>query len=789
MIANPAVRWLLGIEGIPADAADVRLAFERPIPAWGWLLVLVLAVGLAWLSYRRLDVNRVRRVVLGSLRAGTVMLLALLAAGPVLELPRERREPDTVIVLADRSRSMEVADMTQDGVRVTRDAVVRELLTGPDYMLSDAGDAHRVQWYGFAESLTPLQPVEAGAAPAAPAAPGAPGAPGVPGVPGVPLGDAVGDRTLIATTLEQAISRAGGRPISAVVLLSDGRTTDPPDAALLNRLASDGVQVICVAIGADEPIGDIAVVQSQAPRRAFARDLVPVEATIERRGPALEREARVQLVDTATGMVLDQVELPAGGGARASVTLVARPGGAGDTEWEVRVSDASGAQDLVPANDRRSMPVTLVDRPVRALYVEGYPRWEYRYLKNLMQRESTIESAVMLLSADRDFAQEGNTPITRLPRTREEFERFDLIVIGDVGAGFFTDEQLREMRRLVSDRGAGLVWIGGARQNPRSWQGSPLEDLLPFTGPLELERLATAVNMQPTPSAQRLGVLRLADDQRSDFPPDLLDASVGWSQLEWAQRIPAGAVKPTAEVLGESVQLVDGERAPLVMTMRYGAGSVLYVATDEIWRWRYGRGETYPERFWLQLLRMLARPALASGRDGVQIAAEPGRATVGDTVRVEVELPAGVLPESITLEAVPDSLGGAPVDMEAKLNSGGTLVATWTPESEGRWTIKPRDPTLAAQAGTGGQVQVVRSDRELRNAESDRAMLQAIAQGTGGRVVSPSQARRIASLLPNRSIVTEDPLQEPLWSSPLALAAFLSMLVAEWVGRRVCRLA
>ncbi|MBL9141625.1 MAG: hypothetical protein JNK53_07145 [Phycisphaerae bacterium] len=471
------------------------------------------------------------------------------------------------------------------------------------------------------------------------------------------------------------------------------------------------------------------------------------------------------------------------------MTLVARPGGAGESEWEVRVSEVGGGDDLVPANDRRTMPVTLIDRPLRALYVEGYPRWEYRYLKNLMQRESTIESAVMLLSADRDFAQEGNTPITRLPRTREEFERFDLIVIGDVGAGFFTTEQLREMQRLVSERGAGLVWIGGQRQMPRSWQGSPLEDLLPFTGPLELERLGAPVNMQPTPSAQRLGVLRLSDDQRSDFPSDLTDPDVGWSKLEWAQRIPAGTVKPTAEVLGTSVQSVDGEHAPLVITMRYGAGSVLYVAPDEICRWRYGRGETYPERFWLQLLRMLARPALAAGRDQVQIGVEPARATVGDTVRVEVELPPGPLPEKLVLEAVPDRIGVAPVDVEARLGSGGTLVATWTPESEGRWTIKPRDPTLAAQSGAGGQVQVVRSDRELRDAESDRALLQTLATGTGGRVVSPSQARTLAALLPNRSIVTEDPLQEPLWSSPLALAAFLTMLVAEWIGRRWSRLA
>jgi hypothetical protein len=772
VIANPAVRWLLGVDAISADAASVRLAFERPFPAWAWVCVLGAAIAVAWFGYRRLDAPRRARVALGSVRAALVLLVALLLSGPVIELPRERSEPDTVIVLADRSRSMEVRDVAGAGGRQSRDEALRALATGPAPLLSDAGEAHRVMWLGFAEAVTPLA---SGAA-------------------GVELGEAEGDRTLLASAIEQGLARASGRPISAVVLLTDGRTTEPPDPALVRKLVDDGIPVMAVALGAAEALGDASVVDAQAPRRAFARDLVPVEATVERRGPAATRPMRVELVDAATGTVLDRVDLepsaaPSQGSSRRDrVTLVAKPSGAGDAEWTVRVVDPAGADDLVPANDRRSMPVTLLDRPLRALYVDAYPRWEYRYLKNLMARESTIESAVMLLSADRDFAQEGNTPITRLPRTREEFERFDLVVIGDVPAGFFTDEQLREIRRLVAERGAGLVWIGGERNTPRTWQGSELQDLLPFGGAFELERLPEAVNMQPTPAAGRLGVLRLADDGQAGFPAELTDPQSGWSRLQWAQRIPTAAVKPTAEVLATSAESVSGEEAPLVLTMRYGAGSVLYLATDEIWRWRYGRGETYPERFWLPLLRMMARPALAAGRQEVQVAVEPGRATLGDTVRVQVELPTGQSPELVALEAVHERAGVPVADLEARPEPDGTLVAMWTPEADGRWTVRPREVTLAARA-TAGQLTVVRSDRELRDAEANRALLADLARATGGRLLEPDEARGLASLLPNRSMVTEDPLREPIWSSPLALAAFLLLAAAEWIGRRAVRLA
>ena len=771
MTGNALVRWLLGLQSVPAGAPDVRFAWEHPVSPASWVVIVGAAVLVGWLSYRRMEIGRARRRSLVALRAAVIVLLAMLLAGPLLEVPRESIEPDAVIVLADRSRSMEVEDLVGPaGSAQSRDAALRSLAMAPT-PFDAVGAEHRVQWYGFSDALAPL------------ARDGG----------GVAVGDAVGDRSLLALAIDQALLRSAGRPVSAIVLLTDGRTTDPPDRTLLRRLQAEGIAVSAVALGADAAMGDSSVAEIHAPRRAFSKDLVPVEAVVERRGPARARPLRVELVDTGTGTVIDRAELPPsnieGDAPRLdTVQLVASPASTGDARWEVRVSEAEAARDLLPANDRRAVPITLVDRPMRVLYVDGYPRWEYRYLKNLLQRERTIESSVMLLSADRDFAQEGNTPIARLPRTREEFERYDLIVLGDLPATFFTGEQLTEMRRAVAERGTGLAWIGGARNTPRSWHGTSMEELLPFTGPYELERLPVPVNLAPTPLAARMGVLRLADDPKGAFPPELQSADDGWAQLEWAQRIPVNALKPASEVLAESLQEVEGTHAPLVVGMRYGAGNVLYVATDEIWRWRNGRGETYPERFWVQLLRSLARPSLGVGREEVRIAVEPGRATLGDAVRVEVELPAGAPPASVALEAVPEDGRQATVDLDAKPSTGGTFVAAWSPESTGRWKIRPRDPSLAARAGDGTVLEVSRSDRELRDAEADRPLLESLARETGGRVVNAADAAELVRTLPNRSIRTENPIRDPLWNSPAALLLVISVLAAEWIVRRTARL-
>jgi hypothetical protein len=783
VINNTLVRWMFGLQSLPVDATGVRFAWERPVPISAWLLVCVLALLVAWGSYRNIAISTARRRALCSLRTVTIIFLTALFLGPLLEVPQESVEPDSVIVLADRSRSMEVADLSDSlNEPKSRDAALRELASS-DSPFALIGSEHRVAWYGFSDALTPLTRASDGS---------------------VAIGDAVGDQSLLSRSIEQALSRSSGRQVSAVVLLTDGRTTDPPDRNLIRRLQAEGVTVSSVVLGADVAVGDTAIAAVQAPKRAFSKDIVPVEAIIERRGPARARASRVELVDTATGTVLDFAELPAGADMageaapqRDTVQLVASPATTGDARWEVRVSDSlvastttdgQTARDLLPVNNRRAVPITLVDRPMRVLYIDGYPRWEYRYLKNLLQREQTIESSVMLLSADRDFAQEGNTPIARLPRTREEFERFDLIVIGDIPATFFTGEQLLEMKRAVAERGTGLAWIGGSRSTPRTWHGTSAEELLPFTGPYELERLSIPVNLSPTPLAARLGVLRLADDPKSAFPAELLSADEGWAQLEWAQRIPIQSLKPASEILAESTQEIEGGHAPLVVGMRYGAGNVLYVATDEIWRWRNGRGETYPERFWVQLLRSLARPSLGVGREEVRIAIEPGRAVVGDTVRVEVELPAGAPPATIALEAIPEDSRGSAVDIVAMPGSSGLFVAAWSPEREGRWKIRPRDPSLAARAGDGAILEVTRSDRELRDAEADRPLLEALARETGGRVVGPADVAALVRSLPNRSIRTENPLRDPIWNSPLALAILMSLLASEWIIRRSARL-
>ncbi len=787
---TPFVRWLLDLDVIPADAEGLRLVWERPLAAWVWVLLIMSAALLAAWSYSRLMGNRRGRIVLAATRFVLVVMMLAVLSGPMLELPRETVEQDWVLMLVDRSASMAIQDVAADDsadadtARRSRDEQLRELLAEHGPMWEQLAETRHVVWLGFHDGVFDLVGAD-GTGPA--------------GLP-VELDEPDGTRTRLDAALQQALQRAAARALSGVVIFSDGRTIDPPSRASIRRLRSEKVGVFTIPLGSAEPLGDLAIRRVDAPRRAFVRDKVPVIVELDQLGTAAAgATATVTLVDMDNpDVVLDSVELTAGLDVTDRVTLTAEPMLAGEATWRVIVE--TDPSDLIADNNVKTFVIELIDRPLNVLYVDGYPRWEFRYFKNLMIREKSIESSVMLLSADRDFAQEGNQPITRLPRSPEEFAPFDVIVLGDVPGSFFSPEQLDMIQDHVALRGAGLLWIGGGRYTPRTYAGTALADLLPLRGALSLAPIGVPVNMVPTTLAARLGLLRLTDDAVEPWPKVLADPASGWSRLSWAQRIEPGRLKPTAEVLAETLHEFRGTRLPLVIQMRYGAGRIIYVATDEIWRWRYGRGERFPDRFWLQIIRRLGRESLAGSQDVATLDVSPRRLTTTQVMLVELELFDARLFDDLrdSIRAVVETADGRPVadlqlrrtDPRSESGRGRpvSFAATWRPGVTGQLRVRVDDPALDGARMTV-PVEVFTPDDELRRPETDHMLLATLSAETGGRTLPPEDLGRLASLLPNRSVTTINPLTERIWDTPLVFTLILLVIACEWIGRKVIRLA
>ncbi len=761
------VELLLG-GSVPADSGEMTVIFERPLPSWAWFLVFVFAIAVAVWSYRRLagatqKRSRSLRTALVAFRATTLVLLVALISGPTVRFERTRTERDRLVVLVDRSRSLSIADAPGG---TTRDEQLASILRASQGTLGTIARDKDIDVVGFSGGTFSLAAKDLDIEAA--------------------LGKPEGERTDLDAALRQSITRGAGRPLSGVLVLSDGRSSVPVSPETMRLLERDSVPVFTVALGSRERIGDAAITATTSPARAFVRDRVPVEVRVDRGGIA--GKLAVKLVDVATGRELARkdVEETAPANGEEVVVLDASTDAAGTHNWRVEL--VADRPDLVRENDTREFTVEFIDRPLRVLYVEGTSRWEYRYFKNLLIREKDVESSIMLLSADRDFAQEGTAPIARLPRTKEEFAKFDLFVIGDVPSGFFSPDQLAVMRGEVSERGAGLLWIAGERSTPASWEGTPLADLFPFRPPLALEPRVGASLIKPTNVAERLGVLRLSDDA-DGWPDAFSDANLQWPRLRYVQSVPRARLKPTAEVLAEAEGAGIGaeETTAAVTRMRFGAGEVIFVATDEIWRWRYGQGERYPERFWVPLVRLLARESLVQGNERATITVDPPRVAPGESVVITLrfvdEESAQQSAASVPAEIV--AADGTPVGRVDLVREGGVASATLPVERVGVFKAVASDPSFGRASAA---FEVVRRDDELRRGDADHEALADLSKRTAGRALDARSITTLPELLPRRARETDESVMRTMWDTPGALAALLLLLGLEWIGRRLLRL-
>ena len=781
---NELLNTLFGIgsgdQAIGFGTPDAHPGFTYALPGWSILLIIMLLMGLALWSYRALPGSRGARWGLGLLRASTLVLLFLLALGPRIEQTQIENEPDWVLVLLDRSTSLDTPDASAAGS--DRDRQLRDMLTDAGEPWTKLAENKRVLWFGFDDQARLLAEGEA-FDPLAVAEPN-------------------GQGTDIDLAIRTALRQAAARPVSAIVIASDGRVTRSIDPELIDSLAERQIPIVSVPLGSTDPVRDLAINRVDHPDAVFGKDIAPIRVQLGARGfneDDLQRHpAYIELVDHERDEVLDRVRIDESnlGADAQAVTLTHTPSDEGDRRLDIRIVSDRATQDLNPTNDMRSIEMRVVDRPLRVLYIDGYPRWEQRYIKAMLLREPSIVSSSLLLSATRRYIQEGDELIASIPSTIEGWEPFDVIVLGDVRPEMFSTQQLETMREHVETRGAGLLWLAGPTSVPDAYLSTALTALLPMRSDAGGSQPTTRiwgepVTMRASPEAARLGVLRLSDDGEG-WLQRLSDPGTGWSELNWAVALDDTSFKPGVSVLAHAIGTRSQQEAPIITMMRYGAGASAFVATDEIWRWRYGRGEDLPERFWLPLIRSLGRGTVARRAAPAQLIITPNEPAPGQAAQVTMRLfdqrRIDALPERIRVRVTSLADRSEPAEIELS-GVGDTRTGVWVPPRAGNFEIRPVG--LDAQMSEIAQrSRVYQRADERRQLDSDHALLESISASTAGWVTQPESFAEIPSKLPNRArTIVSPPRRASLWDRPIVLIVLVSLLTLEWIGRRTLRLA
>ena len=772
---------------------------------WNTLLAL-LALALIVYVYRRDGRSRTARVLLGTLRVLLVAFVLVLLNRPVLMVTTTRTEPSVVAVLLDDSASMRIHDVSGD-VGPTRLDAARDLLTASDQaLLKKLEKIHTLRFYRFDRSAFSI-----GSTQGAPSTGDNPerGAANAQLVASLRAIKPEGQSTQVIQSLLSVLDDLQGQRLAGVVLMTDGRETPrAADESAIRALIDHHVRVYPVALGGDKSPPNIYLTNVEPLDVAFKNDIVSVKVTLGGTGYEAGHPVQLELRDKTTGDVLKgpdgrpatkTVQLP-GDRKPLNEEILFQPDKVGLMNLEVVAVKQPGELDytdnVLPAS------IDVVDASINVLYVEGYPRWEYRYIKNEMIRDKTVNISCLLTSADVGFAQEGDDPIpadgpdrgrkfpgpiTRFPESIEELMPYDVVLFGDVDPRQFTDRQLQLVNEFVARRGGGFGMIAGPRWAPIAYRNSPLEAVLPVNISRVQQDDPTQVmsdGWRPilTPAGQASTIFRFfADKEQTDkfMKEDL-------QPVFWYCR--GITRKSIAQVYAEHPTDIgpDGQKAPILIVGRYGAGRTLFNAMDDSWRWRFYTGENVFDTYWVQQLRYLARGKKIGSRDAELFTDRPTY-QAGDEIHVGLRVYNPVI-----LQQLPPEIG-----VQIRGSEDGTVMAEQKLQKQ---ESQPEYYTASFVADRPGRFQayvtsaageqkkefaVAIPQLEMEEASVNHALLNRLAADTGGKTLTLADAPAQLASIPSLERKVNQHTSNPLWHGWAALGLFVLLITTEWVLRKV----
>ena len=586
--------------------------------------------------------------------------------------------------------------------------------------------------------------------------------------------------TSIASSLE-AVANSGGIPPAGIVLLSDGidSATSQRSEAVLRDLGAREIPVYTVPLGLPDP-DDVSINNIVMQEVAFSGDRVPVRVHLQSEGYE-QRTARLSV------LLNDR---------RVSSRVVRFEGGLQFEEVDFRVDiyEKGAAQidvviepfddEVSITNNRITRSIRVVNEKVNVLYIEGNARWEFRYLRAILKRDPRINATFIASNVGPEVARNSPEHIERFPSKREEAFMYDLVILGDVDAAFFSDEELGLLEELIRDRGASLLMLCGPMHSPGSYKGTPVQTMLPvrFDPDEKWTEVSESVYPVLTPEGRSSLVMTLENED------DLNDRI--WSRMAPMDQLPPLlSAKPGATVLAVLSDSTERDQSyPLVAWQRYGTGKCMSIGSDRLWRLRYKTGDKYHWRVWSQCIQFMTLSRLMGEHKRIRLETDRSSYFVGSQGR----LYAHVLDDDFEpviqsgFDVVVSGLDGAATRQQIKLqpdrSQPGLYEGYFTPPGPGRYRMEANENDRKVSSITEFQVSDIR--QELTETDMRLENLQRIADLTGGATLGIRELPKLASLVNSESLTTTVRSERPLWDHWLVILLLAGLLGAEWILRR-----
>jgi uncharacterized membrane protein len=468
---------------------------------------------------------------------------------------------------------------------------------------------------------------------------------------------------------------------------------------------------------------------------------------------------------------------------------------AGPRQFRFRVSPLAG--EAVTQNNVREALINVRDVRERILYYEGEPRFEMKFLRRAVADDKNLQVVTLERTAKNKYLRldvdDAEELAAGFPKTREELYQYRGLILGSVEASFFAGDQLRMMADFVSQRGGGLLMIGGALAfGEGGYAGTPLAEALPVVvearakeGPAEPQAASLKVELTPFGAAHAITQLAATEPKSAER----WRALPALSSVNDVQR-----VKPGGATLLLGRPEAGGPSRVVLASQRFGRGKALALTVQDSWLWQMHAEipveDMTHEGLWRQLLRFLVSsvpgPVVASATSDI---VAPGSAV---SVRAEVSDDTYLRVNNAQVAAVVKDPAGQirDVPLEWTVEKDGEYRGSFVAGTKGAYEIRVQ----ARRAGKalGEDVVHLRAedrDTEFHGAEMKAPLLKRIASETGGRYYTPETAASLAEDLSYSEGGVSVTEQKDLWDMPALFLGILVLLSAEWIYRKARGLA
>ncbi|XZE37167.1 hypothetical protein SH501x_002770 [Pirellulaceae bacterium SH501] len=790
----------------------MKLEFTGSVSGW-WIAIFAVIGSLLiarWYWRETRNLSKPWSVLLPLLRAAAFALLLGMLAAPTIRYQRVDGTLGRIAWVLDRSKSMAIRDAGKEQSRIDQLRLSLHSENKPggrSSVLDQIASIHHLQLYSTSgeklwDSIRDGEELQASLWSAQ--------------EPSTTLGNALLGLLSENEGTGDSLDPSARAPWDAIVLLSDGQSNS--GAAVEEVIRSNGKRVPIYTVGVgdrNEPV-DVAVLEATFSSSVRSEDRLRGMLRIKETLPVgtayrvgVDHEGNLiwsqDAVSQNRSIVEYSFDVPAG-------SLIERAQQLHSSRFEQRSVPLNlngwvetDAVELTQDNNRMDSSAWGVVKQNSVLLLDPLGGWESRYLRNALDRDPAWRvNAFLGPNAFRtDF----------FPRTKQDLFDFDLLVMTVESAFRIPVEKQDWLRDYVAYTGAGVVVLDsvkGSSQTIPSW----LQDLLPVETESSSVQSSVSIPVLPDDLTKKISNGGAATIQSLKLSPagglqpafqfetDSVTNQALWSRLQPPHTYRLRGVKGGAEVMLEGI-VGRNQTIPLIVTQRFGQGRVVYFASDESWRWRYGVSDLYHQRFWNQLAGWAMRPPFIVRGDRIAIDAGDRVVRYGESVAIRAKLlgedgaPIGLDRVQAIVELGTQTL--AVVELAVIENAEGYYEGQWMiPESglipagdslipidgECRIRLEPAGlPEESKQLATS--VYVTRpADRELERLARNEMLLQQIASETGGAYLDVQQSEELVDRLSGYSNGKVLGVTVPLWQSFPWFFAILLLLATEWWLRK-----